>query len=130
MGQRHKVVLMGSIDDKFTLSTLIFCLVIFMLLVCANTLAMVVKDSQERKEFNQKLENPTIADSIKQQMLNDMKNQSDIDFLDILGGIGDVVFGISFPFPLSLIVAIVNSILLMVIVYIVACMIRAYIPFI
>lgn len=121
---------MGSIDDRFTLSTLVFCLVIFLTLACANTLAMVAKDSQEKKEFNQKLENPAIADSIKQQMLNDMKNQTDMDFLDILGGIGDIVFGMSFPFPLSLISAIVNSILLMVIVYIIACMIRAYLPFI
>lgn len=121
---------MGSIDDKFTIKTLLFCLFLFITITLAHSLAIVIKTSQEHSQQIEYIESLDVTDKIKQEMLDNIENESRIDYLDILGGIGDIILGLDLPFPFSLILAIVNSVLLVLIVLILALLIKAWIPFI
>jgi hypothetical protein len=121
---------MGSIDDKFTIKTLIFCLLLFITITLAHSLALVIKGSQEHNQQVDYIESLDVTDKIKQEMLDNIENESKIDYLDILTGMGDIILGLDLPFPFSLILAIVNSILLILIVFILALLIKAWLPFI
>jgi len=121
---------MGSIDERFTIGTLFLCIIIFIILLCANSLAVSVRNDLEKRAEDKLLENPDIADAIKQEILNNRENESNIDLWDILGGIGDIAFGMAYPFPFSLIIAVVNSLLLLIISICIALFVKEWIPLI
>jgi hypothetical protein len=84
----------------------------------------------EKAQEDAILENPKIADDIKQEILNNRENESNIDLWDVVGGIGDIAFGMVYPFPFSLIIGIFNSLLLLIISICVALFIKEWIPLI
>jgi ABC-type phosphate transport system permease subunit len=121
---------MGTIDDKFTINTLILCLIVYMMLLLSNALALNVKNSLEHNQEEQLLEDPKIPDAIKQEILDNRENESNIDLWSIMGGIGDIAFGTVYPFPLSIIIALFSTILLLVISICIALFVKEWIPFI
>jgi hypothetical protein len=122
---------MGNIDDSFTIKTLVFCLIVYMVIVIGNAIAVSCHASQLQTEGQQSIntiQNQTnITENIKQQMIDNIQNQSKLDPLTLIGGIA---LGTDYPFPINFMMTIVSTLLIFVIAYNVACLVRAWIPLI
>jgi hypothetical protein len=127
---------MGQNDDSFRLKTLIFCLVIFLLVSMAHVLAMYVQTEQNIQLLQKQIDNmhttqPWNIGSANETILkNNMLNQTKVDALSILGSFFAITLGFDLPMPMPIVLSIFNVVMLISISYVVASIIRSYIPFV
>jgi hypothetical protein len=119
---------MGS-NDKFRLTTLIFCLVIFLLVTFAHILALEVQSETNIMNIQTELDK-AIPDSVRTELENNLRNQTKIDALTILGSFGAIALGVDMPMPFPILVTCFNMILLVAIGYTISSIIRSWVPFV
>jgi len=119
---------MGS-NQKFRINTIIFCVIIISVMSLGHAVGIMIKAGIELNQNLYDIQNSDFSESTKQQLIDNLQNVSKVDVGSVIGGIGDIMLGLDLPFPFSLIIALFNIILISLIVYCFAFIIRAYIPF-
>jgi hypothetical protein len=117
-------------DDKFRIHELIFCVVVFSLISAGHVLALAVETSQEIEELQEQLDTEGLTPGMRAEIEGNLDNASNIDFWDVLGGFGSILFGIDLPLPWPIVLTAINAILLLDIALIIWSFIKAHIPFI
>jgi hypothetical protein len=117
-------------DDKYRAGTLLFCVIFFVILTAGHSLALYVQGSQEIADLEDQLDEEGLSGELRTKLERELENSTDIDFLDVLSGIGNILFGLELPLPFTLLISIVNGLLLISIAILSWSLIRAHIPLI
>lgn len=117
-------------DDQFRTHTLLFCIIFFIVLSSCHVLALYVKGSMEIHELKDQLARNDISLSLRSELEQNLDNMSQIDFWDVLSGIGNILFGLELPTVFTILISLVNGIVLVLIAVLSWSFIKAHIPFI
>lgn len=119
---------MSSSSEKFRIHTLIACLIIFSVLSLAHTLALSIKTDVEIHQLLFQLDYGNPTNTTKTAIWNNIHNLSAITGWGFLLGMADVFLGIDMPMPIPIFVTLFNGILLGLIGYCIAYIIRSFVP--
>lgn len=110
--------------SEFAIKTLMFCLILFSLTILASTLALSARDSLDQYNTDDLDLDPYGTGARK-----DNESESDYDISDTFNRVAEIFTLYTLPMPFPIIFTIWNIVLLSLILYCVAEIIRAWIPF-
>jgi hypothetical protein len=117
-------------DDQFRLRTLLLCFVIFITLSLGHLAALAVQGGVQAGELEEQIEGLDLNDPFRDELEAQLDDMENISFWDVLGGFGDILFGLDLPMPWPVVVSVFNGLLLLTIAILVWSYIKAMIPFI